>query len=92
MSDTSAPIESVAQFGALIDNWVKYLQRTLKHLQEIPEEAMASLELQESEVPENLQGDFHKGFQVGIRLASLLVSELPYNAEVSTDAPEHSGS
>lgn len=92
MSDSQAPIESVAQFGALIDNWVKFLQRTMEHLQNIPEEALAFLELQESEVPENLQGDFHKGFQVGIRLASLLVSEVPYNAEVSTDVPEHPGS
>ena len=92
MSDTPAPIESVAQFGALIDNWVEFLQNTLKHLQEIPEEALAFMELQESEVPENLKGDFHKGFQVGIRLASLLVSELPYNAETSTDVPEHPGS
>lgn len=76
-------INDLNQFVSVLTEWHSHRVTMLKHLREAPETVEVSVGNEEAI---RLDGDFRKGFQLGISLALSEMGELPFVAEMEESA------
>lgn len=79
------PIPDINEFARLVTLWHQNRLRQLIHLSTIPPEAGVTISVAKNEEI-TLTGDLYVGFTAGMKLAALIIEELPFMAEI--DAKE----
>ena len=76
-------VSDIDQFIQLLSGWHENKVKTLEHMLTIPEGVEVRFN---SEAPQILSGDLHKGFIMGLSLALMELGTLPFGVEID-DAP-----
>lgn len=76
-------VSDIDQFIQLLSGWHENKVKTLEHMLTIPEGVEVRFN---SEAPQILSGDLHKGFIMGLSLALMELGTLPFGVEID-DSP-----
>lgn len=82
VSNESFMIESIDQFGQLVEAWHSQGVLTLKHLMEVP----VGMEIViEGEEPFKMEGDIQRGYKLGLNVALNYLGTLPFSSAETPD-------
>jgi hypothetical protein len=75
-------VSDIDQFIQLLSGWHESKVKTLEHMLSMPEGIEVTFN---SETPQILSGDLHKGFIMGLSLALMELGTLPFAVEMEVE-------
>ena len=85
--DPTVPIESLDMFVRFMTMWHEAATDRIRHFLEIPEGAEFEVSSEESTEAVVLTSESHRAFKLGVEMALMQVSTLPFVAEMEDTEP-----